>query len=188
MASDIDICFLQETFLKPKIQARLANYQLFRTDRVGASRGGVEVAVRNTIPAVSVPFSVLRQDGGRLEVTVVMVNLGGSHRLFCLSVYNRNDRRRISPELAALFEKLCLDRPEHHYVVGATSMRSIRTGGFGTPPRGGMNSATSFLPTDPLSVAAFSRLRCLHGHRRTVSLISSSSTIRWTCPRSKTMT
>lgn len=113
----IHICLLQETFYKLKNLTNMVNYRLFRDDRVGVRGGGTAIAVHKDIEALVVPIKEVAALP-LLEASAVMIRLIDGRRLFCLSVYNRNKDRQVSPDLNRIFEKLCLDRDEHLYIVG----------------------------------------------------------------------
>lgn len=114
----LDICFLQETWLKKKHRQdhAMVGHTLYRTDRA-AVRGGTAIAVRRGLAATVIPIQQLA-NLTVLEATAVMVSLGGGRKLFCLSIYNRTCRNRTSADMHSIFEKLGLDRPEHQYVIG----------------------------------------------------------------------
>lgn len=50
----IDVIFINETFLKPQHQFRLSNYKVYRKDR-NTHGGGVLIAIKNTIPHEPLP-------------------------------------------------------------------------------------------------------------------------------------
>lgn len=127
----INICLLQETFWKRRMSFSMNNYKIYRSDRAGVRGGGTAIAVHNSIAAAVVPIKELA-GLSILEATAVMISLTGGHKLFCLSVYNRNDRRRITPELSAILDKLCLDRHVHQYVVGGDFNALHQAWGFRT--------------------------------------------------------
>lgn len=114
----INVCMIQETFLKshhPHLD--MADYKLYRNDRVGVRGGGTAIAVRNDVEAMVVPIAQLAALSV-LEATAIMIKLDGGRKLFCISVYNRNKDRPIASEMNSIFERLCLDRDDHLYIVG----------------------------------------------------------------------
>lgn len=127
LKGNISVCFLQETFLKSRHLIQFDNYLIHRNDRHRVHGGGTAILVRNNLVAQVVPVGQL-VTLTNLEVTAVVLKLERGRKLFCLSVYNRSCLNSFDRELTAIFEKLCLDRPENLYVIGGTLMLTISCG------------------------------------------------------------
>lgn len=129
--ADVAVCMLQETWLKKEQTMNFVNYNLYRTDRARGerdvnrrARGGTAIVVRRDVVAQGVPIDRLVKLSV-LEATVVAIELCNGRRLFCISVYNPDETKRITSDLSKIFEKLCLDRPENEYIIGVTSMQHM---------------------------------------------------------------
>ena len=93
----VDICLLNETFLNPGQDFRLANYVCHRTDRPTAG-GGTVILVCRGIVHHSVPVPGLTH----LEATAIQVTLAGKPVLI-LAAYLSPSRPLIGAELTACF-------------------------------------------------------------------------------------
>ena len=91
----VDICLLNETFLKPDQASRLANYVCLRTDRP-TTGGGTAILVRRGIVHHSVPVPGLTH----LQATAVQVTLA-SRTMKILAAYLSPCRPFIGADLTA---------------------------------------------------------------------------------------
>ena len=121
----INICFLQETFLKKRHSCGMNNYHVIRTDRNGVRGGGTAIAIEKNMDFVVVPVKELAQLS-LLEATGVMIKLSGRAKLFCLSIYNPHRYKRITGELSRIMENLCLGNEENFFIVGS-DMNALHT-------------------------------------------------------------
>lgn len=136
MDEGLQVCLLQETFLKRKHTFEMENYELVRTDR-GGNCGGTAIAIKKGIDYRILPvknFISLRH----LEVTVVTVNVGSGNTLYLISWYNSSQSRRIGDDVRRLMELLVLDDRRSHYIFGGdlnanhASWGALRTSERGT--------------------------------------------------------
>ena len=167
MAKEIQVCLLQETFLKMNHNHRMLNYNLIRSDRINMRGGGTAIAIHKSMDYRRIPIKELAQLRV-LEATAILVRGRGGSKLYLISIYNRNDTRRISGELRRLFEVLHLERNENNFIIGGdfnashsswgspnTTARGRELRGFvnDTSPLYSIRIATSVTSSRPLTNA-----------------------------------
>ena len=84
---DIEIACLQETHLKENQRFNVRGYQTFRQDRVGRTKGGIALLVKNTLSAKE--FSVSTNDQAEIQGANIVIN---NQQMEVINVYSPPDR------------------------------------------------------------------------------------------------
>ena len=84
---DIEIACLQETHLKENQRFNVRGYQTFRQDRVGRSKGGIALLVKNTLSAKE--FSVSTNDQTEIQGVNIVIN---NQQMEVVNLYSPPDR------------------------------------------------------------------------------------------------
>lgn len=99
---DIDIFCMQETHLKDTQRFGIRGYQVFRLDRVGRTKGGTAILVRNSIPAQEIVVNTANQS----EIHGVTVSIDNM-QLRIFNAYCPQDKE-LSLESMEILDNQCL--------------------------------------------------------------------------------
>lgn len=116
----LHIALVSETKLNTKHRISIENYDVIRTDRPNAKKGGgTAIIIRSDInyKRITNPSSNRNK---MLEYTIVQLKTTASQKIYIISIYitsNAQSEGHFITELSELFTKLKLDEDNNYYVI-----------------------------------------------------------------------
>lgn len=111
---EIDLLFINETFLKPNKKFKLLNYKIYREDRA-THGGGVLIAIRNSIPH----HQIAKLNTSTIENVSIVVKVNGRPIRFT-SAYNPKNTPNFSNDLTKI-----TDSTHQFFILGDFNARHI---------------------------------------------------------------